>query len=142
VPKPQDLSLHECLVQTSGARVFDSRTLQRDGEVTVAQVPGKIRINDGMALVAAACAGGGILAIDQLLVDEEHGQRCVGARSDRIRLAPGSTDLRRLSRAGLAGIQDRNVHRPPPGHAAGLGQVAGSSQESFKAKTDSPGDET
>lgn len=35
------------------------------------QVPGRIQINDGMALVGAACAGGGVLAIDRLLVDEE-----------------------------------------------------------------------
>ena len=45
--------------------------LLRDGENTVVQVPRKIQINDGMALVAAACAGGGILAIDRLLVDQE-----------------------------------------------------------------------
>lgn len=68
---PQDLTRHECLVYTSGARVFDSWGLLRDGETTMVQVPGKIQINDGMALVAAACAGGGILAIDRLLVDEE-----------------------------------------------------------------------
>jgi len=69
--KPQDLTLHECLVYTSGARVFDNWSLLRDGETTVVQVPRKIQINDGMALVAAACAGAGILAIDRLLVDEE-----------------------------------------------------------------------
>ncbi len=68
---PQDLMLHECLVYTSGARAFDHWSLLRDGETTVVQVPRKIQINDGMALVAAACAGGGILAIDRLLVDEE-----------------------------------------------------------------------
>jgi DNA-binding transcriptional LysR family regulator len=68
---PQDLSLHECLVYTSGARVFDHWSLLQDGETTVVQVPRKIQINDGMALAAAACAGGGILAIDRLLVDGE-----------------------------------------------------------------------
>ena len=68
---PSELLNHECLVYSSGARVFDSWTLLRDGQPTVVQVPKKIQINDGMALVAAACAGGGILAIDRLLVDEE-----------------------------------------------------------------------
>jgi DNA-binding transcriptional LysR family regulator len=68
---PQDLMLHQCLVYTSGARAFDHWSLLRDGETTVVQVPRKIQINDGMALVAAACAGGGILAIDRLLVEEE-----------------------------------------------------------------------
>jgi len=68
---PADLMQHECLVYSSGARVFDTWTLLRDGHATVVQVPKKIQINDGMALAAAACAGGGILAIDQLLVAEE-----------------------------------------------------------------------
>jgi len=69
--EPQDLLRHECLVYTSEARVFDSWSLLHDGATTVVQVPRKIQINDGMALVAAACAGGGILAIDRLLVDAE-----------------------------------------------------------------------
>jgi DNA-binding transcriptional LysR family regulator len=68
---PQDLTRHECLVYTSAAQVFDQWSLLQDGVTTVVQVPRKIQINDGMALVAAACAGGGILAIDRLLVDEE-----------------------------------------------------------------------
>lgn len=68
---PQDLALHECLVYTSAARVFDHWSLLRGGETTVVQVRSRIQINDGMALVAAACAGGGVLAIDRLLVDEE-----------------------------------------------------------------------
>lgn len=69
--RPEDLGRHDCLVFTSGARIFDSWTLLRKDQVTVIQVHAKIQINDGMALVAAACAGGGILAIDKLLVDEE-----------------------------------------------------------------------
>lgn len=68
---PQDLAHHECLVYTSAAQVFDQWSLLQDGVTTVVQVPRKIQINDGMPLVAAACAGGGILAIDRLLVDEE-----------------------------------------------------------------------
>jgi DNA-binding transcriptional LysR family regulator len=67
----QDLTRHECLVYTSAAQAFDQWSLLQDGVTTVVQVPRKIQINDGMALVAAACAGGGILAIDRLLVDEE-----------------------------------------------------------------------
>lgn len=69
--QPSDLLQHDCLVYTSGARVLDNWPLQRDCQTTVVQVSGKIRINDGMALVSAACAGSGVLAIDKLLVDDE-----------------------------------------------------------------------
>jgi DNA-binding transcriptional LysR family regulator len=68
---PQDLARHACLVYTSGGRAFTHWSLLRDGETTVVEVVGKLQINDGMALVAAACTGGGILAIDKLLVDSE-----------------------------------------------------------------------
>ena len=68
---PEELSQHECLVYTHGPRIFDNWSLLRDGETTLVQVRSRIQINDGMALVAAACAGGGILAIDKLLVSEE-----------------------------------------------------------------------
>jgi DNA-binding transcriptional LysR family regulator len=78
-----------CLVYTSGARVFDSWSLLREGETTVVQVPRKIQINDGMALVAAACAGGGILAIDRLLVAEELGSGALVPVLPAYSLRPG-----------------------------------------------------
>lgn len=51
--------------------MFDTWSLEGDDETTVLQVPHRLQINDGMALVAAACAGGGVLVIDRLLVNEE-----------------------------------------------------------------------
>lgn len=69
---PSDLLGHECLVYTSGARVFDEWTFLHDGAATTPiRVPAKIQINDGMALVAAAVAGGGVMVIDRLLVGHE-----------------------------------------------------------------------
>jgi len=69
--EPTDLHHHDCLVYTSGARVFDEWSFTRDGITTPLRVPTKLQINDGMALVAAACAGGGVLVIDRLLVGHE-----------------------------------------------------------------------
>lgn len=69
--EPDDLLAHDCLVYTSGARVFDEWSFMHEGVTTAIRVPSKIQINDGMALVAAACAGGGVLFIDRLLVTQE-----------------------------------------------------------------------
>ncbi len=68
---PTDLEQHACLVYTSGARSFDEWGFIQDGVTTLVKVRGKIQINDGMSLVAAACAGGGICIIDRLLVAKE-----------------------------------------------------------------------
>jgi DNA-binding transcriptional LysR family regulator len=68
---PQDLLHHDCLVYASGARVFDEWGFLRDGSTTMVQVRGRIQIDDGMALVAAARAGGGVLLIDSLMVADE-----------------------------------------------------------------------
>jgi DNA-binding transcriptional LysR family regulator len=68
---PSDLLAHECLLFTSGSRVFDEWRFSKDGETTVQRVAGKIQINDGMALVSAACVGAGVLGIDKLLVSHE-----------------------------------------------------------------------
>lgn len=68
---PDELHHHDCLVYASGARVFDEWSFSRDGMTTPLRVPAKLQINDGMALVAAACAGGGVLVIDRLLVGHE-----------------------------------------------------------------------
>jgi DNA-binding transcriptional LysR family regulator len=68
---PDELRHHDCLVYAGGARVFDEWSFSRDGVTTPLRVPAKLQINDGMALVAAACAGGGVLVIDRLLVGHE-----------------------------------------------------------------------
>ena len=73
---PADLGAHDCLVYSNGARVFDEWGFTQDGSNTSIRVSSKIQINDGMALVAGAVAGGGVLAIDRLMVAHElaHGQ--------------------------------------------------------------------
>jgi DNA-binding transcriptional LysR family regulator len=68
---PDELRHHDCLVYTSGARVFDEWSFSKDGMATPLRAPARLQINDGMALVAAACAGGGVLVIDRLLVGHE-----------------------------------------------------------------------
>ncbi len=68
---PADLAQHDCLVYTSGARAFDEWGFIQDGVTTLVKVHGKIQINDGMSLLAAACAGGGISIIDRLIVSNE-----------------------------------------------------------------------
>jgi DNA-binding transcriptional LysR family regulator len=68
---PNDLLGHDCLLYNSAARVFDEWSFMRDGITTAVRVSGKIQINDGMALVAAGVAGGGVMVIDRLLVGQE-----------------------------------------------------------------------
>ncbi len=69
--RPEDLLGHDCLVYASGAQVFDEWLFTQDGQGAAVRVPSKIQINDGMALVAAAVAGGGAMVIDRLLVAQE-----------------------------------------------------------------------
>lgn len=74
VPRdPEALQQHQCLVYATPGRVFDSWSLEHavTAERSVVQVPHRLQINDGMALVAAACAGGGVLLIDRWLVRDE-----------------------------------------------------------------------
>ena len=68
---PNDLLGHDCLLYHSAARVFDEWSFMKDGVTTVVRVSGRIQINDGMALVASAVAGGGTMVIDRLLVGQE-----------------------------------------------------------------------
>ncbi len=69
--EPNDLLNHNCLLYASGARVFDEWSFTKDGISTALRVPSSIQINDGMALVAAAVAGGGAMVIDRLLAAQE-----------------------------------------------------------------------
>ncbi len=69
--EPTELLAHDCLVYSNGARVFDEWGFTKDGVKTQVHVSSKIQINDGMALVAGAVAGGGVMAIDRILVAHE-----------------------------------------------------------------------
>lgn len=69
--EPADLLSHDCLLYSNGARVFDEWSFTKDGINTPVRASGKIQINDGMALVAGAVAGGGVMVIDRLLVAQE-----------------------------------------------------------------------
>jgi DNA-binding transcriptional LysR family regulator len=68
---PEDLAQHECLLWTRDNRVYDEWPLSLDGTTTLVRVQGRIRINDGMALVATACSGAGVTLLDRLLVEPE-----------------------------------------------------------------------
>lgn len=80
--EPQDLLQHDCLVYASGGRVFDDWGFVRDGATTLVKVQGRIQIDDGLALVAAARAGGGVLLIDSLMVADDL------ARGDLVTVLP------------------------------------------------------
>lgn len=82
---PADLLTHDCLVYASGARVFDEWSFTRGGVHTPVRVSSTLQINDGMALAAAACAGGGVVVIDRLLVAQEL------ADGTLVELLPGYT---------------------------------------------------
>ena len=68
---PAELAHHECLLWTRDKRVYDEWTLIRGDTTERVRVQGRIRINDGMALVASACTGAGITILDRLLVSHE-----------------------------------------------------------------------
>ena len=86
---PADLARHECLVFTSGARVMDDWPFLRDGAPVTVRVQNKIQINDGMALVSAACAGGGVLAIDRFLAAKELASGALVELMPQFSLQPG-----------------------------------------------------
>lgn len=72
--EPNDLLQHDCLVYSSGGRALDEWGFERNGVTTLVQVQGRIQIDDGLALVAAAKAGGGFILINSLMVAEELAQ--------------------------------------------------------------------
>lgn len=86
---PADLAQHECLVYTSGARGLDEWPFLHDGARLSVRVKSKIQINDGLALVNAACAGGGVLAIDRLLAAKELASGALVELLPQYSLAPG-----------------------------------------------------
>jgi DNA-binding transcriptional LysR family regulator len=68
---PAQLSEHACLVYTSGGRIFDEWTFSGSPEPFKVKVSGAIQINDGGAMVTAACCGSGILLIPRTVVADE-----------------------------------------------------------------------
>lgn len=68
---PEDLAHHECLLWTRENRVYDEWPLSLGGTTTLVRVQGRLRMNDGMALVATASSGAGITLLDRLLVEQE-----------------------------------------------------------------------
>lgn len=65
---PEDLRRHSCLVYAAGGKVFDEWTFMQDGVSRKIKVGGCLQANNGMALIAAACSGAGVLLIDRVLV--------------------------------------------------------------------------
>ncbi|GGC73864.1 LysR family transcriptional regulator [Undibacterium terreum] len=65
---PDDLRQHSCLVYAAGGKVFDEWTFMQDGISNRVKVAGCLQANNGMALIAAACSGAGVLLIDRVLV--------------------------------------------------------------------------
>jgi len=68
---PADLAQHNCLLYISGTTVRDEWTFRKGAATTPIRASGNIKMNDGMALAASACAGAGITVLDRLLVEPE-----------------------------------------------------------------------
>jgi DNA-binding transcriptional LysR family regulator len=68
---PAQLVDHSCLIYVSGGRVYDEWTFTGSPESFKVKVSGSIQINDGGALVTAACCGAGILLIPRTVVTDE-----------------------------------------------------------------------
>lgn len=68
---PADLAQHNCLLYISGTTVRDEWTFRKGTTTTPIRASGNIKMNDGMALAASACAGAGITVLDRLLVEPE-----------------------------------------------------------------------
>jgi DNA-binding transcriptional LysR family regulator len=86
---PQDLAQHDCLLYTSGGRVFDDWQFSRDGETMHLKARGRLQTNDGLSLVATACAGGGVMQIDRLMVTRELASGALVELLPQYSLRPG-----------------------------------------------------
>jgi DNA-binding transcriptional LysR family regulator len=79
---PQDLRGHACLVYASGGRASNEWTFGGPDGAQKVRVEGPLQINDGSALVTAACIGMGVLLIGRFLVGREL------ARGELVELMP------------------------------------------------------
>lgn len=68
---PQQLREHACLLYRQGTRVWNEWNFGGPGGPHRIAVSGPLQINDGSALVNAACLGSGILSIGKMLVTAE-----------------------------------------------------------------------
>lgn len=68
---PADLAQHNCLLYISGTAVRDEWTFRKGTATTPIRASGNIKMNDGMALAASACAGAGITVLDRVMVEPE-----------------------------------------------------------------------
>lgn len=68
---PADLAHHNCLLYISGTTVRDEWTFRKGAATTPIRASGNIKMNDGMALAASACAGAGITVLDRVVVEPE-----------------------------------------------------------------------
>lgn len=68
---PADLAQHNCLLYISGTAVRDEWTFRKGTATTPIRASGNIKMNDGMALAASACAGAGITVLDRVVVEPE-----------------------------------------------------------------------
>ena len=86
---PADLAQHNCLLYISGTTVRDEWTFRKGTATTLIRATGNIRMNDGMALAASACAGAGITVLDRLLVEPELASGVLVELLPEYRLAAG-----------------------------------------------------
>lgn len=86
---PADLAQHNCLLYISGTTVRDEWTFRKGTATTLIRATGNIRMNDGMALAASACAGAGITVLDRLLVEPELASGVLVELLSDYRLAAG-----------------------------------------------------
>jgi DNA-binding transcriptional LysR family regulator len=89
---PADLARHECLLYVNGAKVWDEWSFHGGDDttqVTQIRANGRIRVNDGMALVASACTGAGITVLDRLLAQQELTSGALVELLPAYRLSPG-----------------------------------------------------
>lgn len=87
----EDLAQHACLLYINAAgRANDEWTLLEHGEIRKVRVSSHFQSNNGLALVAAACSGAGILLIDRLIVSKHLQSGELVAVLDNYQLPSGS----------------------------------------------------
>lgn len=87
---PDELASHACLVYTNSGRIYDEWTFPGESGPRKVKVPAAIQINDGGALVTAACCGAGVLLIPRQVVAGELARGEVVEILTRFPLPPGS----------------------------------------------------
>lgn len=87
----EDLAQHACLLYINAAgRANDEWALLEHGEIRKIRVRSHFQSNSGLALVAAACSGAGVLLIDRLIVSKHLQSGELVAVLDNYQLPSGS----------------------------------------------------